>query len=151
MKFSTTAALLAATSTTVLAAPKALMPLQLNNLHIRHNKGVHKVMVDFDLIDLNKGTSGFKCEVQLMEDHPYNEQVNKPCADALYEFGFPGGGVKNPRDLTLGARKVGDGAFYGQIEINEGAEWHCVDDSNPGGKFTECNLTGYLKIPVNLE
>lgn len=65
MKFSTTAALLAATSTTVLAAPKALMPLQLNNLHIRHNKGVHKVMVDFDLIDLNKGTSGFKCEVQL--------------------------------------------------------------------------------------
>lgn len=65
MKFSTTAALLAATSTTVLAAPKALMPLQLNNLHMRYNKGIDKVMVDFDLIDLNEGTSSFECKVQL--------------------------------------------------------------------------------------
>ncbi|KAA8651027.1 hypothetical protein EYZ11_010879 [Aspergillus tanneri] len=159
MKFLTAATLLTIASSTV-AAPalvKDVQPLQIKDLNMRYNKGISMVQVNFDLYDPNNqdhNANSFHCAVNLEPNRPENRNIDKPCDNTQYDFGFPSD-VKNIRDVNLKIRNLGASPFWGARAISAevpGSSWQCYDNNTiPASPYTSCSWAGIMEFDVSAE
>ncbi|KAJ5494812.1 hypothetical protein N7463_010899 [Penicillium fimorum] len=86
-------------------------------------------------------------DCNLMWTYGSSPETRARCNNSQYFIHFPDGAV-DFNQFTLGLERVsGSIAENGQVSLNSGTEWSCVDNPESGVKLS-CSYDGVLSMPV---